>query len=364
MTWLAITEHDQHRFSLRGLGADKRAKTCIADKPDALLTRGTLLFETHPTTQDHTQPLFGYMAHRPYKRGLCFEARAGGGVAITRTQGGQTDTTEIRRTDEVRRDVLRVTYSWDAPARWACLTLEQPEETQVLTVIVPDPVPLSLGDLRRMMLGGAGQTFAPEMIFAALSDQVEPVGPMPTLLPQTPIATPWGFTPLGQLQRGDTVHTRLDGVAPVIHSVERTVPARGSFQPLRLRAPYFGLEEDVIVAPEQRLLIGGPEVEYLFGQEAVLVPARHLVNGFTAHPEPMGPLVTYHQLVLPRHETLNVAGAHLESLHIGRLRRQGDLVAKSVLAHADRAGLPEHGRPCHQVLRQFEAIHLARKRAA
>lgn len=364
MTWLAISDPQEHRFSLRGLGSDKGHETCLADRPDALLSCGTLLFEAHPPTQDRTQALFGYMAHRPYKRGLQFEVRAGGGIAVTQTHGDRTLTTEISRRDDVMRDVIRVTYSWDAPARWAQLSLEQPGQSQVLTVSVPNPVPLSLTDLRHLMLGGAGRCFAPQMIFAALSDQIEPVGPLPTLAPQTPVGTPWGFVPVGQLQRGDTVHTRSGDVAPVIQCATRTVPARGSFQPVCLRSPYFGLAEDVIVAPEQRLLIGGAEVEYLFGQEAVLVAARHLMNGFTAHAAATGPVVTYRQLLLPHHETLNVAGAQLESLHIGRLRRQGAVLARSVLAHVDRSSLPEHGPPCHQVLQHFEAIHLARKRAA
>jgi hypothetical protein len=283
---------------------------------------------------------------------------------MTRSHGTTQTNHAIERTDAVRCDVLRVTYAWDAPARWGRLTLEQPEETRVITLAVENPVPLSLADIRMLMLGGTGQCFAPAMIFAALSDQIEPVGPMPTLLPQTPIATPWGYTPADKLQRGDTVSTRDHGVVPVVHRVTRTVPACGSYQPLRLRAPYFGLADDIIVAPEQRILIDGPEVEYLFGQEAVLVPARHLVNGFTALPEPCGPLVTYTQLLLPHHETMLVAGGELESLYIGRIRRNADALDNSLLRGRDRAGLPEHGQPCYQVLRQFEAIHLARRRAA
>ena len=264
----------------------------------------------------------------------------------------------------VRCDVLRVTYSWDAPARWGRLTLEQPEETQVISVPVENPVPLSLGDIRTLMLGGAGQYFAPAMIYAALSDQIEPVGPMATLMPQTPIATPWGYKAASALQRGDSVMTRCNGVVPVLHAVTRTVPAFGSFQPLRLHAPYLGLVDDIVVAPEQRILIDGTEVEYLFGQEAVLVPARHLVNGFTAQPEPCGPTVTYTQLLLPRHETLMAAGAELESLYVGRIRRNPDVLGNSLLRGLDRSSLPEHGQPSHHVLRQFEAIHLSRRRVA
>jgi len=364
MTWLAIADQETRRFSLRGLGDDKRPEPLLADRPDALLTRGTILFETHPANDDRPRALFGFAAHQPYVRDLMFQMLPGGGMSLTRTHGTMTTTTDIRRTDEVRRDVLRVTYSWDAPARWGRLTLEQPEEAQVISVDVPNPVPLALADIKRLMLGGAGQCFAPELIFAAVSNQIEPVGPLPTLLPTIPLSTPWGFRPAGDLHRGDTVNTFENGVVPVVHSLRRTVPACGSFQPLRLRAPYFGLVEDIIVAPEQRLLIDGPEVEYLFGKEGVLVPARHLVNGLHAVPEPIGPTVTYAQLLLPRHETLVAAGGGVESLYIGRIRRNRDALQSSLLAGADRSGLPEHGQPSHQVLRQYEAIHLTRRRAA
>ncbi|MGB3245117.1 MAG: Hint domain-containing protein [Sulfitobacter sp.] len=364
MTWLAVTDHEERRFSLRGLGAQKQNRMLLPDTADALLTRGTILFETHPVTDDKPQRLFGLTGRQPWPRSLYFETLPGGGIAMTQKQGSKTTRAEITRSDSVRRDVLRATYAWDAQAKWGRLTLEQPEETTVITVPVSAPMPLALRDIRLLMLGGAGQTFAPEMIFAALSDEVEPVGPMPTLMPQTPIETPWGYKDAADLQRGDTVTTHSSGVVPVVHRISRTVPARGSFQPLRIRAPYFGLQQDIIVSPEQRLLIDGPEVEYLFGQEAVLVPARHLVNGFTAFAEPCGPIVSYTQLLLPKHETLLGAGTTLESLYIGRIRRDTSSLKNSLLANLDRSGLPEHGRPSHQVLRQFEAIHLSRQRAA
>lgn len=364
MTWLAVTDHDERRFSLQGLGAEKQPRPLLPDHPDTLLTRGTIMFEAHPVEDDRPVRLLGFAARAPWPRSLWFETLPGGGISLTQTQGQTHKRVEIKREETVRRDVLRVTYAWDSTAKWGRLTLEQPEETSIVSVPVEAPMPLFLRDIRTLMLGGLGQIFAPEMIFSALSDDIEPVGPCPTLIGSAPVATPTGYQPLDQLHRGDTVSTRSFGAVPVVHRVTRTVPARGSFRPLRLRAPYFGLQQDIIVSPEQRLLIDGPEVEYLFGQEAVLVPARHLVNGFTAFAEPSGPTISYTQLLLPRHETMRVAGSELESLYVGRLRRHSDDLADSLLNGFDRTGLPEHGKPSHHVLRQFEAIHLARRRAA
>jgi hypothetical protein len=364
MTWLALTDHNDRRFAPRGLGVDKKGEPQIDTNASALLTRGTIMFETRLSADGRPQVLFGYKTTFPALRSLTFQAIPGGGIAMVHVQGDAISHAAIEHKGAGRTDVARITYSWDSTARWGRITLEKPEETTIVSAAVEHPKPLSVDDIRDLMLGRGDQTFAPDMIFAALSDQIEPVGPMPTLLTQTPIATPWGYKALRDLKRGDTVHTNREGVVPILQTLRRTVPARGSYRPIRLRAPYFGLVQDIIVSPDQKLIIDGPEVEYLFGKEAVLVPARHLVNGFAALWEPSGPMITYGQVLLPQHETLLAAGTPLESLYIGRIRRNTAQV-KSTLLHAfDSAHLPEHHQPVHQVLRWYDAIHLARQRAA
>lgn len=364
MTWIAIADHSERRLSLRGLGEDKCEKPLFDDRPETLLNHGTLLMETRPSPDGRPQVLFGYKNPYPHLRSLTFQAVPGGGISMVQVHGEAISHAAISYQNRGRTDVLRIIYSWDIEAGWARLTLERPEDEHVVTVPVANPHPLTLEDIRDLMLGRRNHTFAPDMIFAALSDRIEPIGPAPTLHPETPLATPWGYRPVSQLRRGDTVLTQGGDVVPVLHRVNRTVPARGSFRPLRLRAPYFGLQQDVVVAPDQRLRIDGPEVEYLFNEEAVLVPARHLVNGFAALEEPVGPVTTYTQLVLPGHDTVLAGGTALESLYIGRIRRNAQRLASSVLHDADRSSLPEHGRPGHQVLKWYEAIHLARRRAA
>lgn len=364
MTWLALCDHDDRRFSLHGLGRDKKSAPQLANDPRLLVTRGSLLFETRLNDSEQPQALFGFTAEQPWKRNLMFRSIPCGGVQVEQVLGGETAQAEIKPGKVGRTDYIRITYSWDTTARWARMTLELPQELKIASVIMNNPSPLMLGDLQNMMLGGGNSTFSQDMVFAAFSDAIEPVGPLPTLLPDTPLRTPWGYESVGNIRRGDTMNTRDSGVVPVIHHLSRNVPARGSFRPIRLRAPYFGLNQDITVSPEQLLLIDGPEVEYLFGQEAVLVPARHLANGFTGYNASCGPIVSYHQLLLPRHDTLLTGDAALESLYIGRIRRDPVRLESSILNGLDRSALPEHGCPSHQVLRDFEAIHLARQRAA
>lgn len=364
MTWLAVCDHDDRRFSLRGLGTDKQGKPLLHDAPDAQLRRGTILFETRLSADAGLQALFGYRSNQPRERSLMFQALPDGGLSMVQVRGGEICHTGLLHSEAGRTDVARITYAWDCDQEWGQLTLEKPEDSAIISADVANPQPLLLEDMRALMLGRGNGTFATDMIFAALSDQVEPIGPMPTLLPCTPIETPWGHVSARDLKRGDTVATRGDGVVPVLHSLNRMVPARGSFRPIRLRAPYFGLRQDIIVSPEQRVLMDGPEVEYLFGREAVLVPARHLVNGIGALYEPCGPTVCYSQLVLPQHQTLLAAGTPVESLYIGRLRRDKNRLQQTLLQDADRALLPEHANPVFPALRWYDAVHLAWRRAA
>jgi hypothetical protein len=364
MTWLALTDHHDRRFAPRGLGIDKKTDPQIDTKASALLSRGTIMFETRLSADGRPQVLFGYKTTFPVLRSLTFQAIPGGGIAMVQVQGNAITHAAIEHSKAGRTDVVRITYSWDSAARWGRMTLEKPEDTTMVSVNVERPMPLSVDDIRDLMLGRGDQTFAQDMVFAALSDQVEPIGPMPSLLADTPLATPWGYKPISTLKRGDTVHTNGAGVVPILQTLTRTVPARGSYRPIRLRAPYFGLQRDIIVSPDQRLFIDGPEVEYLFNQEAVLVPARHLVNGSAALWETSGPMISYSQVLLPEHETLLAAGTPLESTYIGRIRRDAQQVKSTMLRKFDINNLPEHRQPAHQVLRSYDAIHLASRRAA
>ncbi len=261
-------------------------------------------------------------------------------------------------------DTLRITYTWDAPGNWARLAVERTDSDQVVLADVTAPRPLRIDDIRAMVERPDQRYLAPDIQYLAVSTQIEPVGPMPSLAAATPIATAAGYVPMVTLKRGDAVRTAAGTISPVLGIVSRTVPARGSFRPVRLRAPYFGLQRDLFVAPSQRLMITGSEVEYMFGKEAVLVRAGHLVGGMAAAYQDAGLLVTYKQALLPTCDPLDAAGASAESLFIGRLRRKPALLSASLLSGYDRSTLPDHGQTAHPVLRAFDAVVLAEQRAA
>ncbi len=364
MSWLGLADDRERRFSLRGIGDDRAEERLHPASDDYLLARGTVLFETRMTPDRRPHPLIGFDHSWPNQRTLSFQAIPGGGISFVQVDGERIAHEAIQHAVSTRTILLRITFSWDAPNNWACLTVERPETHEVSSKPVHNVSPMPLRNLRDMIMGHGNCSFDKDVVFMAVSDRVEPVGPTPSLAHQAMVETPFGFKQARDLKRGDTVRARNGDIVPILHRIDRTLPARGSFEPVRLRAPYFGLLDDVLVSPQQRLVIDGSEVEYLFGQEAVLVPARHLVNGFAARKEPPRPTVRYTQFILPKHEAMMVAGTALESLYIGRMRRKPDILQATLLKGIDRGTLPDHARPAFQELKWYDAIHLARQRVA
>lgn len=359
MAWIGLRDKKRTLFDTRGLGPD-RGNTEFDHNYG--LTRGTLVVETEASASSRPVPILRFNGGRGL--GLHLHILPGGGLVFVLTQGSsvqhcQFDTAEYGRTNR-----LLLSFSWDLDAGTGRFIVEQEERDGLLSAAITPVEPLNIVDLGTMFSETAQVVVSDDVVFAALSDRPEPIGPMPTLAGLVPLRTPDGYKPVGRLKRGDLVST-IDGHSvPILHAVSRTVPAVGRFEPVRIRAPFFGLKSDLVVGSDQRLLIQGSEVEYLFGQEAVLVPARHLAAAPVGHPMNMPDLVTYSQVLLPDHEVIDAAGTALESMFIGRIRRKPAVLNISLLAQFDRATLPDHARKVYPVLSAFDAKVLAEHRAA
>ncbi len=321
--------------------------------------------ETRLAATQKPQTILALSLSHPELATLSLKVVPGGGIVLVVARRGAVYHATVSLATEARADFLRITYSWDVPAARGRLAIEWPERRITRWAHTGPAVPIAASDIQR--LGGFFdlKDAHPDLIFAALSDEIEPLGPMPSLAAGTPLMSVCGPLPVKDLRRGALLAaTDGEDAQMVLSQVSRTVPAFGSFAPIRLRAPYFGLRRDIVVAPEQRLLIGGSEVEYTYGCEHVLVPARHLVNGTAAVWDACGPLAHYVHVVLPENAPVVAAGASLESLYIGRIRRHEDALAQSLLADVDKAFLPEHAPGPYRTLSPFEAITLAEMRAA
>ena len=367
MSWLAISDRHDGYFDPRGI-SPMRVTEARAERPLALperrVERGSLLIETRLSPEDRPQTLMAYRAEDRRDTSFSLQAIPGGGVIIVHSDAGRIFHAALHHDPGDRTDVLRITYSWDCRADWGQLAIEHPGTDKLFLSALTAPPGFRLCDLQAMAHRPASRMFDSDLVFFAASDTIEPVGPMPTLTGRIPVATPRGYRAVRDLRRGDRLLTLEAGEVPVLQNLRRTVPAFGSFQPVRLRAPYYGLRHDILVAPTQRLVLRGSDVEYMFGKEGVLVPAMHLVNGTSALRWPGPPTITYWHPVLPGHEAMMTADCLLESLYIGRIRRKRAPLAASLLAGFDRAELPEHGNSAYLVLKPFEAITLADQRAA
>lgn len=364
MTWIAIADQDEHFFDPDGLSNSELPHVVDYDRLEQFLPVGSLVVETQISPDGRPQKLLEYRRDTPWKCSLSLQALPGGGVVLVIVQGDDVFHATVNYRAKGRTYVLRIVYSWDAPRRWGRLSVGLPELEQNSFVELEAPKPLMLADIRDMAVKPVFRNVDVDVEFFAVSNEIEPIGPQPALAGFTPILGRDGYVRVDSLRRGDLVRTADRNLVPVLFDLHRTVPARGGFRPVRLRAPYFGLQQDIIVAPYQRLLIEGSQVEYLFGVERVLVPARHLVNGTAAILEHAPVVVTYSHVILPNHETLDAAGTVLESLAIGRIRRKPDLLRQSLLAGIDRSLLPEHAVTAAPVLSPFDALVLADARAA
>ncbi|MCW8843419.1 MAG: Hint domain-containing protein, partial [Rhodobacteraceae bacterium] len=310
MTWIAIRDRDDAIFAPSGVANRRDDGATATEDFDRPMPRGSVLLETRLSPYEGPQLLLGLKRGFDAAMSLMLRAVPGGGISLVHTRGGEMCHAALTHDAEARRtDVLRITYSWDMAHGWARLAVERPDVTHCFQAVVRTPVPLTLADVRDMICDPVATVVDDDVLFLAVSDRIEPIGPMPGLMASLPVETAQGTRALGDLRRGDLVET-LDGrLVPVLDVLRRTVPARGLFEPVRLRHPYFGLARDIVVTPGQCMLVGGSRVEYLFGREHVLVPAGHLAGGAAGLRERGHELVTYTQLLLPEADAICAAGA-------------------------------------------------------
>ncbi|MFQ6547622.1 Hint domain-containing protein [Aestuariibius sp. 2305UL40-4] len=97
-----------------------------------------------------------------------------------------------------------------------------------------------------------------------------------------------------------------------------TVPATGRFAPIVFAPGAIGNVRELVVSPQHRVLVTGWQAQLLFGEDEVLVAAKHLVNGETIHRREGGE-ITYYHLLFERHEIILSEGTPTESFHPGQV---------------------------------------------
>lgn len=358
MSWIAVTRPEAEALPAPHAGFPGLR---VADRlpPTQALPRGSLYAEADlGRWKRDDQILFVLHWQGPETSHISVHLGADGAVIYGRRLGNRHRQVTLTTGDLRLEGTIRLTISWDLPARRGLLSLEVVSDGTLLQKEFADPLPWELEDVMRLKAPAGDVAFGPALCSLGLSDRLEPVGVAPGLAPGTPVLTPSGFRPIETLRPGDMVETCDGGASPVIWSGCREVLARGRFRPIRMHAPYLGLASDVVVAPEQRLVIRGAEVEYLFSEEAALVEAHTLLHSNFAAIEPAGATIRYHQILLEEHTILNIAGAQMESLFIGDLRENPGVLRTTILGGFPAKRLPIHAKLAYPALRNYEALTL------
>jgi len=361
MTWIALTDLNQPVFNIRGIGvpADRPGVRPPASAHEILPT-GTLMFELRAQREESGPWRFlDFQNNRDWPREITGEISADGLLSMTFKQGVAFSRAEIALPPVPREGYLRVSYSWDAPRRSARLTVEFLDDGRIFQAQSANPVPLPVHDIRALIRNGQSTRLDPALCYISVSSKVEPVGFGKGIRGDTPIETARGPVPVERLRLGDMVVTAGAGNQPVRWIVKRTVPALGYFRPIRLRAPFLGLDRDVVVAPEHRVRLDCIDTGYTLDDDEVLVPAAMLTNGKHARSEARHRLVDYYQVLLDVHDCLLHDGLWAESLFLGTMSRQPELIATTALGVAPVSALPVHRAFKEEELSGFELRNLA-----
>lgn len=162
---------------------------------------------------------------------------------------------------------------------------------------------------------GSGTFFRATAVNTQGPLDVADLGP-PCFAAGTRIETERGLTPVEQIAVGDLVRTLDHGLQPVRWHGQRGVPALDKLAPIRFAPGAMGNDRELLVSSQHKILVSGWRAELFFGEDEVLVAARHLVNGGTIHRAPRRH-VTYHHLMFDAHEILLADGVPSESFYPG-----------------------------------------------
>jgi hypothetical protein len=145
-----------------------------------------------------------------------------------------------------------------------------------------DPLPFDGPLMQQLSDRTGGGHRHPSVLWFGLTSSPDLPKSAPWIGLHTPVETARGPVPAGLLKPGMGIRTLDHGLLPLKALRPMALPAAGSFAPVVLRQPFFAAERDLLVSADQLLLISGPSVEYLTGEEEVLVPAGALADGRVA----------------------------------------------------------------------------------
>lgn len=206
-------------------------------------------------------------------------------------------------------ETLRLHYRATPEGKGSVIDLQNLDREARVIFNPQVPVRMTLDDFLP-----ADARFLAPMSLVAIADHDIPVGPMSCFEEGTPINTPAGPVVVEELRPGMVVDSLHNGPQVVRWTGARELVTVGSMAPVLLRAPYFGLRQDIRVSRQHRILLDGPDVEYMFGEEKVFVRAGDMVNGQSVLLDQTRPVRRFHHFMLDDHDCVSVGRCRMESL--------------------------------------------------
>lgn len=364
MSWIAINPDPPSTETGTAVPHGRRAIGHL-QVADSLLSRGTLMFETEIPVAGHLPlPLLSFQSTEGWTRHLAVAIERSNVIRLQVAQGRSRASTRLWGLDLRPGSKVRVTYGWDAPARIGHLTVQPLDGSVPQSTEIQDPPPLPMDDLDRLMDLQSGTYADPGVECLALAAGMQPICLATGLTSGTSIRTTDGLRPVERLGLGDMVMT-ASGIPRPIRWIARTeVPAIGQLAPIRLRAPYFGLARDIVVASSQGILMTGSDAEYLFGSETVLAKASDMRILQSVESDTRSRTVTYYQILLDQHDFLDLGGCWVESLYVGGFSGKEDALALTGLADLPSTAFPRHRGSAARSLCNYETVSLLREMIA
>ncbi|MCB2130162.1 MAG: Hint domain-containing protein [Rhodobacteraceae bacterium] len=352
MSWLALRTED---------GAAK--KVGGAPLPEKL-GRGTLVMDIDLGAFAKARtPLLRLQRRLEPRRVFVIEPYSDGRLHLLRRHGPEVSHLSVGLGREPISGRLRLSYHWDCARGRSLLTAENLTRGTLRQQETGIALPMERAEIAALIASANDCERHPLLGWIGLADHWQTIGPMPGLAPDTLIETTTGNRPIRDLRPGDRVITADGAPGRVLWQGKVSVPSLGTYRPVRLCAPYFGLSRDLIVQPSQRIVLSGADIEYHFGEEEVIAEARHLVHGVSAVREPAAEIVSSHGILLEQHALIRAEGIWTESLYMGRIARNRELARSTAPGALVSDGqLPVHDRAVRRELLEYEARALGQIR--
>jgi hypothetical protein len=358
MTWLFVNDFSDHSNQSpqknSGIG-HCNDNMQVHSAATSLLAKGSVVAEFDMGAEGRAPTrLIHFISDENWKRRFTIFLNADFSVSVEVQQG--LARSYVRLSDWQVRPTgrARLTYAWDAPAKLGLLTIECLETGLASQTLFDCPIPIPRADFEKLAGGKQFTAHDSRLVSVAVSDAIEPIGPAPSICTGALVETEDGPRAIEKLQLGDLILTVNNSFQPIRWIIKQELPEAGSFRPIKLRAPYLGLSQDVTVGQKQRILFEGAEAEYLFGEDAVLIEARQLLGHPSATLLPAAFSRTYYQILLDHHECIQLCGGWSESLFVGRLAEHPQVLATSRLAQLPSSAMPVHRNYIRPMLRNYE----------